>query len=149
VELVRSLGATVAVDYAASVWPDAVREQLGGQEVTVALDGVGGDIGRQALELLGPGGRLLMFGYSSGRLTALSAGDLFANGLTVCAAPAPGLLRRPGGLRSYEERALAAAAAGTLRPVIGPPFPLAEAARAHATMEARATTGKTILVPEV
>ena len=44
------------------------------------------------------------------------------------------------------ERALAEAAAGRLRPLIGQTFPLEHASRAHAAMEARATVGKTLLV---
>ena len=41
-------------------------------EVTVALDGVGGELGRAALELLAPGGRLILYGLASGELTPLS-----------------------------------------------------------------------------
>jgi NADPH2:quinone reductase len=54
------------------------------------------------------------------------------------------MLRRPGGLRSLETAALAAAAAGTLRPVIDP-FPLQSAAAAHAALESRRTSGKVVL----
>ena len=57
-----------------------MREALDGREVTVALDGVGGALGRGALELLGAGGRLVLFGFSSGEPTELSAGDLFSRG---------------------------------------------------------------------
>ena len=57
------------------------------------------------------------------------------------------MLQRPGGLRPLEAAALAAAASGELVPVIGRRFPLAEAAAAHAALEARATIGKTVLVP--
>ena len=145
VDAVRTLGANVAVDYRQPHWPDAVRAQLDGREITAALDGVGGDIGRQALELLGPGGRLLLLGFASGAHTPLSAVDLFAKGLAVHAAPALGLLRRPGALRAFEERAIAAAASGALRPVVGRPFPLANAALAHRAMEGRQTMGKTVL----
>ena len=145
VDVVRELGASVVVDYTEPGWPDIVRAQLAGREITAALDGVGGDIGRHALDLLGIGGRLHMFGYASGRHTPLSAAELFAKGLTVRAGPAPGLLHRPGGLRAFEERALAAAAQGTLRPVIGRPFPLAEAAQAHLAIEGRALVGKAVL----
>jgi NADPH2:quinone reductase len=144
---VRELGATIAVDYSVTGWDAAVRAALDGSEVTVALDGVGGDLGRTALELLGPGGRLILYGLSSGRLTELSAGDLLARGLTASAAIGPRIQRRPGGLRDLEERALAAAASGRLVPLVGQRFALSEAAAAHAAIERRATVGKTVLAP--
>jgi NADPH2:quinone reductase len=146
VERVAQLGAAVAVDYAAPEWSEAVRAALDGRAVTVALDGVGGALGRGALELLGPGGRLILFGFSSGRPTELSAGDLFARGITASAAIGARIAQRPGGLRDLEEQALAAAAEGRLLPVVQR-FALAEAAAAHEAIERRATVGKTVLVP--
>lgn len=140
VERVRALGADVAIDYSVPGWSEGVGE------VTVALDGVGGDLGRQALEAIGVGGRLVLFGYASGAVTQLTAGDLFSRGLTVSAAIGPRILQRPGGMRDLEERALAAVADGTLAPAVQR-FPLAEAAAAHAALESRATTGKVVLIP--
>jgi NADPH2:quinone reductase len=140
VERVRALGADVAVDYSVPGWSE------GFGDVTVALDGVGGELGRQALEAIGVGGRLVLFGYASGNVTQLSAGDLFSRGLTVSAAIGPRILQRPGGMRDLEERALAAVADGSLTPAVQR-FPLAEAAAAHAALERRATTGKVVLIP--
>ena len=147
VERVRRLGAGVAVDYTAPGWGEAVRDALGGRAPTVVLDGVGGASGRAAMELLGPGGRLIIYGLSSGEPTRLSAGDLFERGLTASAAIGPRLLQRPGGMRGLEEQALAAAASGRLAPVVGRRVPLAQAAAAHAAIEARETVGKVVLVP--
>ncbi len=146
VQRVAQLGATVAVDYSAPNWSDAVRTALDGRAVTVALDGVGGAPGRSALELLGAGGRLILFGFSSGEPTELSAGDLFARGITVSAAIGARITQRPGGLRDLEEQALEAAADGGLVPLVQR-FALAEAAAAHDAIERRATIGKTVLVP--
>jgi NADPH:quinone reductase len=143
---VQELGATVAIDYTEPDWTDTVREALGDARVTVAFDGVGGDVGRGALELLAPGGRLILFGFSSGEPTRLSASDLFARGLTASAAIGPRILNRPGGMRDLEERALAALAEGRLSPLVQR-FPLADAAAAHAALEARGTVGKAVLVP--
>jgi NADPH:quinone reductase len=145
VEQVRALGADVAVDYGVPRWPDDVRAALDGSAVTVALDGVGGELGRAALELLGPGGRLIVYGVASGAPTQLSVGDLFSRGLTVSAAIGPQIQRRPGGMRGLEEEALAAAAAGRLVPLVQR-FALADAAAAHAALAARATVGKAVLV---
>lgn len=96
------------------------------------------------LELLAPGGMLVLYGWSSGTQTRLDASDLFAGSLTATAAIGPGLTGRPGGLRPLEERALAALAAGELVPAVQT-FPLADAAAAHRAIESRATVGKVVL----
>jgi NADPH2:quinone reductase len=145
VERARKLGADVGVDYRDAGWPDTVRDALEGRSVTLALDGVGGEIGRSALELLGPGGRIVMFGWSSGTPLELSAGDLYAGGITASAAVGPRTMQRPGGMRDLETRALAEAAAGRLVPSVTR-FPLADAAQAHAALEGRNTVGKTVLL---
>lgn len=142
---VRELGAA-AVDYGEDGWADGVRAALAGRAATVLLDGVGGDLGRQAFALLGVGGRVVMFGWASGEPLEITTGDIYARGLTATAAVGPRLLQRPGGLREFETAALAAAAAGELVPAVQG-FPLAEAAAAHAALAARATTGKVVLVP--
>jgi NADPH2:quinone reductase len=146
VSRVVELGAAVAVDYLEPDWPEAVRQRLD-RPITVALDGVGGTIGHQALKLVGVGGRFVMFGWSSGHPMELSSGDLYAGGLTVSAAIGPRMLQRPGGLRSLEASALAAAASGRLVPLVGQRFSLSEAAAAHRAVETRHTVGKTVLVP--
>ncbi|WUH98793.1 zinc-binding dehydrogenase [Spirillospora sp. NBC_00431] len=147
VALVRRLGADHAVDYGRPGWPDTVRETLAGRAVTLALDGVGGELGRNALELLGVGGRLVMFGSSSGSLTELSSADLFGRGISAASAVGARILRRPGGTRTLERDALEALERKRLVPVIGQRFALADAADAHAALQSRATTGKTVLRP--
>lgn len=146
-EQVRRLGATAAVDYTLADWPRAVRDALGGREITVVLDGVGGEAGQAALDLLGIGGRLIMHGFSSGTPTQLTTGDLASRGLTASWAIGARVPRLPGGLRGLEERALAAAATGELAPLVGNSFPLERAADAHTALGARATTGKVVLKP--
>lgn len=87
-----------------------------------------------------------MFGYASGAPTELSAQDLFRLGIRADAAIGPRMLSRPGGVRDLEARALRAAADGSLVPVVGRRFALADAAAAHRAIEARATVGKTVLL---
>lgn len=142
VELVRSLGADVAVDYLDPTWG----ESLADVGVTVVLDGVGGSIGRTALELVQPGGRVVLFGYSSGEHVPLDASDLFTRGIAVTAAVGPRMFARPGGIAALSEKAVARLVEGTWRPVIDR-FPLADAASAHLALVERQTTGKVVLVP--
>lgn len=146
VRLVRRLGASAAIDYLRSDWPAQTRTALAGRAVTVVLDGVGGDAGRAAAGLLGSGGRLVLFGRSSGAQAPLDEHELAARGVSVSWGIGPQVAQRPGGLRGLQERALATAAAGQWTPLIQS-FPLAEAARAHAALEGRGTTGKVVLVP--
>lgn len=144
VATVRTLGADLGVDYLRPEWKDEVEAALGERPVTVALDGVGGAIGRAALELLGVGGRLVLFGWSSGEPTPLRTADLFGRGISATAAIGARIAHRPGGLRDLETKALAAAT--TLVPLVQT-FPLAEAAKAHTAIRARETMGKVVLVP--
>lgn len=142
----KEQGAAIAVDYTEPDWAEQVREQLGDFELTVVFDGVGGTLGKTAMGLLAPGGRHILFGYSSGTPTEVTTADLYRGGLTVSSAVGPAIARRPGGLRGLERDALAAAARGELIPAVQT-FPLSEAAAAHAALEARATTGKVVLLP--
>lgn len=60
-DLARSLGADLAIDYTRGGWGEQIREWARGA-VDVVFDGVGGPIARAAFELLGPGGRMASFG---------------------------------------------------------------------------------------
>lgn len=144
---VKELGAEIALDYLSPDWVSELQQVLGDRKATVAFDSVGGEVGRAALDLLGPGGRFVMYGWSSGQPTELSAEDIFAGSLTVSAAIGPRIFTRPGGLRSLETEALARAASGEWVPLVDSRFPLADAAAAHRALESRATIGKVILVP--
>ncbi|MGW5029769.1 zinc-binding dehydrogenase [Streptomyces nigra] len=143
---VRENGADLAVDYTDPGWPEKVRAFLGGRPATVVLDGVGGDVARASVALLGPGGRHLVFGWSAEGLRG--GGPFLVDGVSEQVL-GPAMLRRAGGpdpLRTLELRALTEAAAGRLVPAVQR-FPLARAADAHRALETRATTGKVVLEP--
>jgi NADPH2:quinone reductase len=144
-EVVAGLGAT-AVDCSEPDWTRRVRDAVPGG-FTLALDGVGGAIGTELLNTLAVGARMVMFGTASGRAIDLTAEDIFARGISVTAAAGARLLRRPGGLRPLEQRALDALNRGELIPLVGQTFPLADAANAQSTVEARTSVGKTVLHP--
>src|SRR5918999_1701990 len=93
--VLEPLGAALVVDYSRPGWAERVREQTDG--LTVAYDGVGGDVGRQALELLRPGGRLVMFGWASGSQTRFDNKDVISRAITVGWSLGPRLFDLPGG----------------------------------------------------
>lgn len=139
--LLEQLAPDQLVDYASPAWPDTVIERP-----TVVLDGVGGSIGRQAMQLLRPGGRLLMFGYSAGEPTRVATEDLVAGSLTASWSLGPRMLARPGGIHGLAREAVARAGAGEWWPLVTE-YPLAEAAQAHRDLEERRTVGKVVLIP--
>jgi NADPH:quinone reductase len=137
--LARDLGADLTVDYRHDGWERQVRDATG--QVDVVFDGVGGDIGLAAFGLLGAGGRFCPFGMASGSFTPVTPEQARAWRVSVRA----GAGGSPEELTALARTALAEAAAGRLRPVIGQEFGLDEAAAAHAAIEARETIGKTLL----
>lgn len=145
VEAVRELGADIAVDYNRPGWADVVRERLNGRQVTVVLDGVGGEKSAAAFGLIGEGGRYVVIGWSSQEGFEPDAGVVEERRISVANALLQ-LIERPEDGPGQERRALEAAAKGELVPAVQT-FPLADAARAHAAMERRETTGKVVLVP--
>ena len=135
-EVARRLGADATVDYSEPGWAALVGP------ADVAFDGVGGEIGRAAFELVRPGGRFSAFGLASGTFAQVSDEQAEQRGVAVLR----GARLSPDAILELARTALAEAAAGRLRPVIGQTFPLERAADAHAAIESRATVGKTLLV---
>lgn len=140
---VRANGADLAVDYTDPEWPAKVRAHLGGRPASLVYDGVGGRVAREAVALLGPGGRHLVFGWSA---EGIGQGQGYHVEGVSQSVLGPRMLERAGGLRALELRALAEAARGRLRPAVTR-FPLAQAAAAHRALEQRDTIGKVVLEP--
>ncbi|MEW2610592.1 zinc-binding dehydrogenase [Streptomyces sp. NPDC047880] len=143
---VQAAGADLAVDYKDPAWPAKVRAHLGGRTATVVFDGVGGDIAREAVTLLGPGGKHIVFGWSGEGIR--DGGPYLVDGVSEQVL-GPVMLGKAGGtdpVRTLELRALTEAAAGRLTPVVQR-FPLREAAAAHRALESRGTIGKVVLEP--
>ncbi|MFC5749476.1 zinc-binding dehydrogenase [Actinomadura rugatobispora] len=136
--IARDLGADVVVDYTLPDWDGRVRAAVGGLDAV--FDGVGGEIGRTAFELLEPGGRMISYGLASGEWAGVPEERAAGRGVAlVQAQPTPEVIREA------TQSALGEAAAGRLRPLIGQRFPLERAADAHAAIESRASVGKTLL----
>ncbi|MEV0368813.1 zinc-binding dehydrogenase [Streptomyces sp. NPDC050636] len=135
-EFLYGLGADEAVTYDQESW---------GEPADIVLDGVGGELLPRALAALAPGGRLIFFNSGGGTVPAfeLLAGSKTITGLTM---------RRFSTVhRELYERHRAQlwelAGAGRLRAVVHAELPLADAAKAHEIIEARANLGKVVLLP--
>lgn len=142
------LGATHAIDYAANDFVDEVARITGGKGVNVVLDMVGGDYVPRNLACLAEDGRHVTIAVQRGIKAEINVAAVMMKRLMLS-----GSTLRP---RSVEFKSLVAeelmrtvwphVIAGELRPVIDMTLPLAEAAAAHARMEAGDHVGKIVLV---
>ena len=145
---VARLGAERGIDYHAEDFVAVLKEATGGRGVDVVLDMVGGDYVARNLELLAVDGRLVQIAFLRGSRVQIDLNPLMRKRLTFT-----GSTLRP---RSVEEKGAIARAIeaevwplverGLLRPVIHARFPLREASRAHAELEAGQHVGKVVLV---
>ena len=146
--LSKAAGADVVVDYTTDDFASIVRERTGGKGAHVVYDSVGKTTWAKSIDSLRPRGYFVLFGASSGPMPPLDMqvlnqkGSLFATRPTLGSyvAERSELLARAGDLFD-------AVAAGRLTLRVEHTYPLADARRAHEELEARATTGKLLLLP--
>ncbi|WCB91540.1 2-haloacrylate reductase [Baekduia alba] len=143
-ELVRRAGADVLIDYSEAGWGDGIREAVGDDGIQVVFDGVGGELGLTAFGLVARGGRFSAHGAASGRFAPIDVDAAARDGVVVRGIEQVQFDPEAG--KRLSEQVLAAAAQQQIAPAIGQTFPLEDAARAHAAIEARACLGKTLLV---
>ena len=125
-----------------------VREATGGRGVAVSYDGVGAASWQTSLDSMAPRGTIVSFGNASGPVTGVALRDLATRGSLF--------VTRPGVYDYYRDPAEAAAGAaklwdmvgsGKLTITVGQTYALTDAAQAHIDLEARRTTGSTLLLP--
>lgn len=138
--LARELGAEITVDYSLDGWHHQVREA----GISVAFDGAGGALGKAAFETVAAGGHFVTYGTSDGFADVdpelANARQVHVDNVLAAGPPAPALVNE------LLTEALALTAQGRLRPVIGATYPLAEAEKAHRSLEERTTLGKSLLL---
>ncbi|HET6858440.1 MAG TPA: zinc-binding dehydrogenase [Streptomyces sp.] len=143
--LLRELGVHAAVDYSQDGWQKHVEDAFGGHGPDVLLDGVGGELGLAAFDLVADGGQVSAHGAASGGFApidpeAAAARSISLRGIAEVQFGAADVVR-------LTAKILDAAVKGAVRPVIGREFPLAEAAEAHRAIEGRTVAGKALLIP--
>jgi NADPH:quinone reductase len=142
-DLLSGLGADATVDYSQAGWTERVVQAGGGTRPRVVFDGVGGQLGTEAFGIAAPGGRFSAHGSPSGTFAVIDPHEARRRQITV-----RGIEQAQLGDDEHARlasSALAKLAAGQIKPYIGQTFSLAQAVDAHAAIEARATTGKTLL----
>jgi NADPH2:quinone reductase len=147
-ELAKSHGAAHVINYNTEDIVTRVLEITDGKKVPVVYDSVGKDTFIRSLDCLQPRGLMVSFGNSSGPVPPFSLNELASRNSLYITRPSLGAYAasRPE-LEAMAADLFGMVASGKVKIDINQRFPLAEAAQAHIALEARRTTGSTILLP--
>lgn len=146
--LAKDHGADHVILYRQEGFPKRVREITGGAGVQVVYDGVGKDTFMGSLDSLAPLGMMAIFGNASGPVPPLDLlllsqkGSLFVTRPTLVTYTAKRADLVAGSAELFD-----VVGKGAVKIAVNQTFPLADAAEAHRALEARATTGSTVLLP--
>ena len=147
-KLAAELGAAVSLDCPLEQLAAKVREATAGEGVAVVLDGVGAASWEASLASVARRGLVVSYGNASGPVPAFSPLDLMRRGSIFVTRPTMAdYCATPEAMRASAARLFEMMLSGSVKIRIGARYPLAEAADAHRALEARATTGSTVLVP--
>ncbi|HEX9174403.1 MAG TPA: quinone oxidoreductase [Telluria sp.] len=146
--LAKAHGAAHVINYNTEDVVERVLEITNGAKVPVVYDSVGKDTFIRSLDCLQPRGLMVSFGNSSGAVPPFSLSELQSRGSLYITRPT---LQTYAATRA-ELEAMAAdlfavVASGQVKIEVNQQYPLAQAAEAHRALEARRTTGSTVLIP--
>jgi len=145
-QLALDHGASECINYRKEDWAARVKELTGGAGVDVVMDAVGADTFEGSLDSLKPLGMMISFGNASGAVPPFSVGLLAQKGSLKITRPtlfthtADGPTCQQMASELFEK-----VVAGDVKIRIDQRFPLQDVAEAHRALEARQTTGSTIL----
>lgn len=147
-ELARAHGCDHTIITARESVSARVREITGGEGVPVVYDSIGKDSFMDSLACLRPLGTMVTFGNASGPVPPFDPGLLARMGSLFLTRPTLfHYIARREDLLTMAEELFAVVASGQVRLSINQRFPLKEAATAHRELEARRTTGSSVLLP--
>ncbi len=139
-------GAEVCINYATGDFVARVKELTGGRGVDVVMDAVGATTFEGSLNCLRPLGMMISFGSASGKVPPFDIGMLAAKGSLKITRPT--LFTHtadPAVCQAMAADLFEMVASGKVKIRIDQRFPFTEVAAAQRALEARATTGSTVL----
>ena len=146
-ELARAHGCDHPIVYTEESFVDRVKELTGGKGVPVVYDSVGKDTFSDSLRCLQPRGLMVSFGNSSGAVEPFAPAILAAKGSLFLTRPT--LATYTATRRELEETTAEmfdVVGSGAVRIEVNQTYALQDAAQAHRDLEARKTTGSTVLL---
>lgn len=146
--LARAAGAAHVINYNTEDFVERVKEITNGEKVPVVYDSIGKDTFIGSLDCLRPLGMMVSFGSASGPVPEFSLSELASRGSLFITRPT--LFSYAAKRSDLEEMAadlFQMVSSGKVKIDIRQRYKLADAARAHVELEARKTTGSSILLP--
>lgn len=141
-------GAAAAVNYRDADWPARVRALTAGRGVDAVMDSVGAATWDGSLDCLRPLGMMISFGNASGPVPPVNLGTLAAKGSLKVTRPTLFThIADHAACQAMAAHLFAKVTAGAVQIRIDQRFPLDRVVDAHRALEARATTGATVLLP--
>lgn len=148
VALAKKAGCKHVVVMSREKLPERVKEITKGKGVPVVYDGVGKDTFLDSLDCLAPLGLMASFGNASGAVAPVNIGILAQKGSLFLTRPTlVNYTAAREDLLTAARELFAVVKKGAVNITINQHYPLREAAQAHRDLEARKTTGSTVLVP--
>lgn len=147
-ELARAHGCTHVINYNKENFVERVREITEGKGVSVVYDSIGKDTFIGSLDCLAPLGMMVSFGNASGPVPPFSLSELASRGSLFITRPS--LMNYTANRVDLEQMAshlFTMVESGKVKIDIRQRYPLSEVARAHQDLEARRTTGSSLLIP--
>ncbi len=146
--LAREHGCDHVIVYSRENFVQRVKEITAGRGVPVVYDSVGKDTWPMSLDCLSPLGMMVSFGNASGPIPAVNTGDLASRGSLFFTRPTlMSYTATRADLVASANDLFEAVTSSKVKIEIKQRYPLAEAAQAHRDLEARLTTGSTLLIP--
>ncbi len=141
-------GAAHAIDYSSEDFVARVKAITGGNGVKVVYDSVGKDTFERSLDCLRPFGLMASFGNASGPVAPFAPGLLGPKGsLYLTRQTLFTHIATREATQAMADDLFAVVSSGAVKIRIDQRYPLAEVAQAHRDLEARKTTGSTVLMP--
>jgi len=146
--LAREHGAAFTINYRSEDFAARVREITGGAGVKVVYDSIGKDTWDKSLDCLRPFGLMVSFGNASGVVPPFAIGTLGAKGSLYVTRPTlfTHIATREA-TQAMAEDLFAVVTSGKVSIRIGQRYALKDVAQAHRDLEARETTGCSVLLP--
>ena len=138
-------GASHAINYTTEDFPARVRELTGGRGVDAVMDSIGAATWTGSLDCLRPVGMMISFGSASGVVPPFSLSTLAVRSLQVTRPTLFTHIADPATCQEMARHLFGKVLSGEVKIHIDQRFPLEEVRAAHEALEARKTTGCTIL----